>query len=156
MQSRPPSHRQLLWIQSPFAHWNSWMLQSVGCFSASFPTQFSGHSSEPSRQSLSPSQRHRAGTHKELLHWKDPELQVGLGQEASSEPSVQSLSLSHTKDLDMHWPLVQRNSSALHCLAAEREKGWHHVSGYETSHHYYKCLYTNTILQIIYQYIIYR
>ena len=43
---------------------------------------------------------------------------MGLGQEASSEPSEQSLSLSQTKVLDIHWPLPQRNSSGLHCLAA--------------------------------------
>uniref|UniRef100_A0A3P8P3L6 Uncharacterized protein n=1 Tax=Astatotilapia calliptera TaxID=8154 RepID=A0A3P8P3L6_ASTCA len=57
---------------------------------------FWGHSSDPSEQSLSPSQRHIAGTHIELLHWKERELQVGLGQDASSEPSEQSLSLSQT------------------------------------------------------------
>uniref|UniRef100_A0A3Q2WE64 Uncharacterized protein n=1 Tax=Haplochromis burtoni TaxID=8153 RepID=A0A3Q2WE64_HAPBU len=78
---------------------------------------FWGHSSDPSEQSLSPSQRHIAGTHIELLHWKERELQVGLGQDASSEPSEQSLSLSQTKLLDMHWPLAQRNSRSSHCLA---------------------------------------
>lgn len=113
----PPSHLQLLWMQSPFAHWNSWALQRtvvlLGC-----PPQFSGHSSDPSVQSLSPSQRQRASTHTELLHWKELPLQVGLGQETSSEPSEQSLSLSQTNEVDIHWPLAHLNSSALHCLAA--------------------------------------
>lgn len=116
-QSKPPSHFQLPWIHCPLAHWNSCALQRT-VFSGCCPAQFDGHSSDPSAQSLSPSQRHRAGTHTELLHWKAPELQVGLGQKASSEPSEQSLSLSQTKEVDIHWPLVQRNSSALHCLAA--------------------------------------
>uniref|UniRef100_A0A3Q1H948 Uncharacterized protein n=1 Tax=Anabas testudineus TaxID=64144 RepID=A0A3Q1H948_ANATE len=69
------------------------------------------HSSDPSAQSASPSQRHRAGTHTELLHWKAPEMQVGLGQEASSEPSEQSLSLSQMKDVDIHWPLFFSSAS---------------------------------------------
>lgn len=105
-QSMPPSHLQLLWIQSPFVHWNSWTPQRTAVFTGSRPAQFSGHSSDPSAQSSSPSQRHRAGTHTELLHWKERELQVGLGQEASSEPSEQSLSLSQTKMVDIHWPLA--------------------------------------------------
>lgn len=116
-QSKLPSHFQLPWIHCPLAHSNSWVLQRtvfVGCF----PAQFDGHSSDPSAQSSSPSHCHRPGTHTELLHWKDPGVQVGLGQEASSEPSEQSLSLSQRKEVDIHWPLAQRNSSARHCLAA--------------------------------------
>lgn len=103
-QSGLVSHFQPPWIHWPLAHWNSWAAHCT-VFSGCFPGQFEGHSSDPSSQSSSPSQRHRSGTHTELLHWKDPGLQVGLGQDFSSEPSEQSLSLSQTKELDRHWPL---------------------------------------------------
>lgn len=61
-----------------------------------------GHSSEPSAQSVSPSQAHRRGTHTPLLHRKDVALQVAGRQEASSLPSSQSASSSHTKEDDTH------------------------------------------------------
>uniref|UniRef100_A0A674DSR4 Uncharacterized protein n=1 Tax=Salmo trutta TaxID=8032 RepID=A0A674DSR4_SALTR len=41
---------------------------------------------------------HKRGTHTVLLHWKALGPQVTVGQEVSSEPSEQSLSLSHTKE----------------------------------------------------------
>uniref|UniRef100_A0A3B3BLV0 Uncharacterized protein n=1 Tax=Oryzias melastigma TaxID=30732 RepID=A0A3B3BLV0_ORYME len=69
--------------------------------------QLWGHSSEPSGQSMSPSQAHRRGTQMLLLHWKDVELQVMGGQEASSLPSSQSSSSSHTKEPEMHWPFLK-------------------------------------------------
>lgn len=117
LQSVPPSHLQLPWMHSPSEHWNSWPLQRpAGTFRT--PSQFCGHSSEPSAQSLSSSQRHWAGTHTELLHWKELLLQVALGQDASSEPSEQSSSLSQTKEAETHWPLAHRNSLSLHSLAA--------------------------------------
>ncbi|TNN83615.1 hypothetical protein EYF80_006133 [Liparis tanakae] len=96
-QSMPPSHLQLLWIHSPSAHWKSSGPQRCAASSGCRPTQFCGHSSDPSAQSASPSQLHRAGTHTELLHWKDSGLQLGMEQDASSEPSEQSSSPSHTK-----------------------------------------------------------
>lgn len=120
LQSWLPSHLHLPWMHSPFAHSNSWTPHRDAGFC--LPTQFTGHSSDPSAQSSSPSQRHREGTHTELLHWKDPGLQVGLEQDFSSEPSEQSLSLSQTKARDMHWPFAQRNSSFLHCFAAVAKK----------------------------------
>lgn len=85
--------------------------------------QFCGHSSEPSAQSASPSQAHRRGTQTVLLHWKAVALQVVGGQEASSLPSSQSASSSHTKEAETHWPLPQRNSLFVHCLGAEGEDG---------------------------------
>lgn len=120
-QSRPPSHLQLLWMHFPFAHWNSEALQRVA-FGSGRPAQFSGHSSDPSAQSSSPSQRQRAGTQTKLWHWKEWLPQVGLLQEASSEPSEQSLSWSQTKSVDIHWPLVHRNSFALHSFNAGKTK----------------------------------
>uniref|UniRef100_A0A665X8C7 Uncharacterized protein n=1 Tax=Echeneis naucrates TaxID=173247 RepID=A0A665X8C7_ECHNA len=63
-----------------------------------FAAQFSGHSSDPSTQSMSPSQRHNTGTHTVLLHWKDRSLHLGLDS-------------GH-----------ERNSPALHCLAAVNKK----------------------------------
>uniref|UniRef100_A0A3Q2P3X6 Uncharacterized protein n=1 Tax=Fundulus heteroclitus TaxID=8078 RepID=A0A3Q2P3X6_FUNHE len=96
-QSGAPSQCHLPGIHSPFAHWSSSARHSGCGFSVGFPSQFSGHSSDPSRQSLSPSHFHISGTHTELLHWKFRGLQVGLGQATSSEPSVQSFSLSQTK-----------------------------------------------------------
>lgn len=84
--------------------------------------QFRGHSSEPSEQSVSPSQAHRRGTQTLLLHWKDAALHVTGGQEASSLPSSQSASSSHTKEDDTHWPFPQRNSPSVHRFGAERER----------------------------------
>lgn len=105
-------------MHSPLPQWNSWEVQgrvggSLGC-----EPHVSGASSELSAQSASPSQTHRRGTHAELLQRKEMELQVVVGQEASSLPSSQSASSSHTKDVEMHWPLVQRNSPFVHSFGA--------------------------------------
>lgn len=121
MQSAPPSHLQPPWIHSPLPQWNSSAEQRWAAADGGLTVpQFWGHSSEPSGQSVSPSQAHRRGTHMVLLHWKDPELQVTGGQDASSLPSSQSDSSSHTKEADTHWPLLQRNSELVHCLGPER------------------------------------
>lgn len=110
-QSKPPSHFQLPWMHSPLPQWNSREVHwCAGTVSALGVPQLLGHSSEPSEQSTSPSQAHRRGTHTVLLHWKDVALQVAAGHDASSLPSSQSASSSHTKDADTHWPLAQRNS----------------------------------------------
>lgn len=93
------------------------MAERVGVFVA----QFSGHSSEPSEQSSSPSQAQSRGTQTVLLHWKDAELQVIGGQEASSLSSSQSASLSHTKAEETHWPLVQVNSESVHSLGTGKK-----------------------------------
>lgn len=122
-QSAPPSHFQLPWMHSPLPQRNSrdeqWWATGASDF---WVPQFWGHSSEPSEQSASPSQAHRRGTQTVLLHWKDAELQVRGGQEASSLPSSQSASSSHTKEDDTHWPLLQRNSLFVHCFGAKREE----------------------------------
>lgn len=128
-QSKSPSHFQVPWMHSPLAQWNSrewhcgaWGVVLLSCVElwVCF-LQFSGHSSELSRQSGSPSQAHRRGMQTVLLHWKDEELQVTAGQESSSLPSLQSASLSHTKVEEMHWPFLQRNSEFVHCLGATTE-----------------------------------
>lgn len=54
-----------------------------------------------------------------LLHWKEPAVQVGLGQEASSLLSEQSASSSQTNEEEIHWPSAQRNSSAVQFFRAE-------------------------------------
>lgn len=120
-QSNPPSHFQLPWMHSPLPqrnsmeeHWCAGTLSGLG------DPQLLGHSSEPSEQSASPSQAHRRGKHTVLLHWKDAALQVTAGHDASSLPSSQSASSSHTKEADTHWPLPQRNSVLGHCLDAGR------------------------------------
>lgn len=122
-QSAPPSHFQLLWMHSPLPQRNSSAEQWWAGEDVCPPEpQFWGHSSEPSRQSASPSQDHRRGMQMVLLHWKDAELQVAGGQEASSLPSSQSASSSHTNEDDTHWPFLQRNSVSVHCLGAKREE----------------------------------
>lgn len=122
-QSNPPSHLQLPWIHSPLPQRNSrdehWW---AGAVSGLCVPQLLGHSSEPSEQSTSPSQAHRRGTQTVLLHWKDVALQVTGGHDASSLPSSQSASSSHTKEADTHWPLPQRNSDCGHCFKTEREE----------------------------------
>lgn len=122
-QSAPPSHFQLPWMHSPLPHWNSsdehwWVAAEAGLF----VPQVCAHSSEPSEQSTSPSHNHRRGIQTVLLHWKDIELQVTGGQEASSLPSSQSASSSHTKEDDTHWPFLQLNSAAVHCFGAEMRR----------------------------------
>uniref|UniRef100_A0A6Q2YH39 Uncharacterized protein n=1 Tax=Esox lucius TaxID=8010 RepID=A0A6Q2YH39_ESOLU len=94
-------------MHSPLPQWNSCVPQVFGVGLVSLPAQFWGHSSEPSAQSASPSQAQRLGTHT-----------VAVGQDVSSEPSEQSLSLSHTNDLAMHWPLEQLNWLSLQVFVA--------------------------------------
>lgn len=120
-QSAPPSHFQLPWMHSPLPQRNSreehWWVAAEGGL---FVPQFWGHSSELSGQSVSPSQAHSRGTQTVLLHWKAVALQVTGGQEASSLPSSQSASSSHTKEADTHWPFLHRNSVSMHCLGTKR------------------------------------
>lgn len=107
--------------------------------------QVLGHSSEPSAQSVSPSQAHRRGRQMVLLHWKDEALQVTGGQEASSLASSQSASSSHTKEDDTHWPFLQRNSLFVHCFVTKREGTQRGICGMKYWGHFEQELWILTI-----------